>query len=144
MKSSVNKPIDGDLYDRVKARVYRENPKHSAYRSGKLVSEYVVAFKKKHGSRRRPYSGPKRSRTRGLGRWFAEKWVNQRGSVGYRYKSDIYRPTYRITRGTPLTHGEITARELRRARTLKARRGRVARFRRTQKGSIKKKRKGTK
>lgn len=140
MVSRVNEPVDGALYERVKARVYRDNPKHSAYRSGKLVSEYVAAFKNKYGTRRRPYNGPRRSRTRGLARWFAEKWVNQRGSVGYHYKSDIYRPTYRITKGTPLTHGELTASELRRARSLKARRGRVARFRRTQKRAKKPKR----
>ena len=63
-------------------------------------------------------------------RWFAEKWVNQRGKVGYRYKSDIYRPSKRITKDTPTTHREISKRELKRARREKKRTGRVKKFKR--------------
>lgn len=79
-----------------------------------------------------------RGRSRGLTRWFAEKWRNQRGKVGYRYKSDVYRPTVRVTRRTPLTHGELTRREVRRARRTKARRGRVGRFRPTKRSKRRK------
>ena len=62
-------------------------------------------------------------------RWFAEKWVNQRGKVGYKYKNDIYRPSKRITKGTPLTHKELSKKEIKRARTMKYKRGRVKKFR---------------
>ena len=47
----VNKPKDQKLYDSVKARVYKEIPKHSAYRSGQLVKKYKEAYKRKHGSK---------------------------------------------------------------------------------------------
>lgn len=151
-------PASPSLYERVKADVYRKMPRHSAYRSGHVVKQYKAAFARKFGSKRSPYKeegkarskrrtrgkskrskrGRKtrrrargRGRSRGLTRWFAEKWRNQRGRVGYRYKSDVYRPTVRITKKTPVTHGELTRREVRRARRTKARRGRVARFRPT-------------
>ena len=34
-----------------------------------------------------PYKG--KTKKQGLRRWFREKWVNQRGEIGYKYKSDI-------------------------------------------------------
>lgn len=86
----------------------------------------------KRGKKKRRRAGTaKGRRSRGLTRWFAEKWRNQRGRVGYKYKSDVYRPTVRITKKTPVTHGELTRREVRRARRTKARKGRVGRFRRS-------------
>jgi len=115
------------LYNKVKARVYKRIPKHSAYRSGVVVSSYKKAFSKKYGKRKKPYSG-KRTKKRGLGRWFKEKWVNQRGKVGYKYKSDIYRPSKRITRKTPTTHKELSRKQVKRARSEKRRTGRVKRF----------------
>ena len=36
----MNKPKDMKLYEQVKAEIYKKYPKHSAYRSGLLVSEY--------------------------------------------------------------------------------------------------------
>ena len=33
-------PEDQKMYDRVKAKIYKKYPKHSAYRSGLLVKEY--------------------------------------------------------------------------------------------------------
>jgi len=117
------------LYNKVKARVYKRIPKHSAYRSGVVVSSYKKAFSKKYGKRKKPYSG-KRTKKRGLGRWFKEKWVNQRGKVGYKYKSDIYRPSKRITRKTPTTHKELSRKQVKRARSEKRRTGRVKRFKR--------------
>jgi hypothetical protein len=116
-------PTDQKLYNSVKARVYKSNPIHSAYRSGHVVQAYKRAFARKHGSSRSPYRGSRsrsrkgsrsrsrkgsrsrsrkgsrsRSRSTGLGRWFAERWRNQRGEVGYKYKGDVYRPTRRITK----------------------------------------------
>tara|TARA_B100000674_G_C37932160_1_gene958496 strand:- start:762 stop:1634 length:873 start_codon:yes stop_codon:yes gene_type:complete len=123
------KPKDMTLYNKVKARVYKRIPKHSAYRSGIVVSSYKKAFSKKYGSRKNPYSG-KRTKKRGLGRWFKEKWVNQRGEVGYKYKSDIYRPSKRITRKTPTTHKELSRKQIKRARSEKRRTGRVKKFKR--------------
>ena len=41
-----NKPNDQKLYNRIKASVYKANPKHSAYRSGQIVKQYKAAFKK--------------------------------------------------------------------------------------------------
>tara|TARA_B110000495_G_C22398386_1_gene254912 strand:+ start:81 stop:464 length:384 start_codon:yes stop_codon:yes gene_type:complete len=115
-------PKDNELYQRVKKYIYKKYPKHSAYRSGLLVQKYKKDFKKKNGNKS-PYSGKKTRK--GLKRWFAEKWVNQRGKVGYKYKNDIYRPSKKITRGTPLTHKELSKKEIRRARTRKYKHGRV-------------------
>lgn len=120
------KPVDMKLYNKVKSRVYKKIPKHSAYRSGVVVQSYKKAFSKKYGNKK-PYSG-KKTKKKGLSRWFKEKWVNQRGKVGYKYKSDIYRPSKRITRKTPTTHGELSRREIKRARSEKRRTGRVKKF----------------
>ena len=80
-------------------RIYKKQPTHSAYRSGKVVKEYKKQFTKKYGKRKSPYKGTK-TKKRGLTRWFDEKWVNQRGEIGYKNKNDIYRPTHIITKKT--------------------------------------------
>ena len=132
-----NEPKDETLYSKIKSKVYREIPKHSAYRSGILVQRYKEAYKDRHGSNSSPYTGKKKgSREKGLRRWFAEKWLNQRMEVGYKYKSDIYRPTRRRTKGTPITHGELSKREISRARRVKRTKGRVRRFRRGGRGYV--------
>ena len=128
----MNKPTDNSLYDKIKKRIYKKNPKHSAYRSGILVKTYKKEFFKKHGKKKKPYTG-KKTKKRGLKRWFKEKWVNQRGEVGYKYKSDIYRPSRRITKKTPTTHKELTRRQIKRARKEKYTKGRVKRFKRQHK-----------
>lgn len=144
-------PADPILYERVKASVYKKIPQHSAYRSGHVVQAYKRAFRKKHGSRS-PYRSRSQSRSRSrsrstsrksraksrsrtrsrrsgsLSRWFAERWRNQRGEVGYRYKSDVYRPTRRVNSRTPTTFRELGSRRVSRARREKSRKGRVARF----------------
>ena len=127
-KNSKPKPTDLRLYEKIKNKVYKKIKKHSAYRSGVLVQKYKDAFKKKYGSKKSPYSG-KKTQKKGLSRWFKEKWVNQRGEVGYKYKNDIYRPSRRITKKTPLTHKELTKKEIKKARTKKYRHGRVDKFR---------------
>lgn len=121
-------PADSALYEKVKKRVYALYRTHSAYRSGFLVKEYKKAFTRKYGSRKQPYKGIKPNTTSGLKRWFAEKWVNQRGNVGYVYKNDIYRPSIKVTPKTPLTYKELSKRQIDSARRKKARVGRVKRF----------------
>ena len=125
-KKEKPKPVDMSLYEKIKKKVYKDIPKHSAYRSGILVQKYKKAFKDKYGSKS-PYSG-KKTIKRGLKRWFAEEWVNQRGKIGYKFKSDVYRPSKRITKKTPITHGELTRKQIKRARQEKRRTGRVKRF----------------
>ena len=126
-KNSKPKPTDLKLYEKIKNKVYEKIKKHSAYRSGVLVQKYKDAFKKKYGSKKSPYSG-KKTQKKGLSRWFKEKWVNQRGEVGYKYKSDIYRPSKRITKKTPKTHSELSKKRIKKARSKKYRKGRVNRF----------------
>ena len=120
-------PRDIGLYERAKVYIFQKIPKHSAYRSGVLVQEYKRRFSQKYGAKKSPYIGRKTEKV-GLKRWFSEKWVNQRGEVGYKYKSDVYRPSKRITRKTPITYGELSRNQIRKARKTKYRRGRVNRF----------------
>ena len=54
--------------------------------------------------------------------------MNQRGTIGYKYKSDIYRPSKRITSKTPITHKELSKKEIKRAKNEKYTKGRVKRF----------------
>ena len=123
----MSKPKDKVLYEKIKKKIYKDIPKHSAYRSGIVVSSYKKSFKKKYGSQKNPYKG-EYTRKKGLGRWFDEKWVNQRGEIGYKHKHDIYRPSKRITKKTPTTHTELTKKEVKRARSEKYRKGRVKQF----------------
>ena len=120
-------PRDKKIYNKTKQYIYKKYPKHSAYRSGLLVQEYKKRFSKKYGKKRDPYTG-KKTEKKGLGRWFREKWVNQRGEVGYRYKSDVYRPSKRITKKTPKTYKELSKQRIKIARSKKYRKGRVNRF----------------
>lgn len=127
-KKATNSPVDLILYKKVKDEIYRKIKKHSAYRSGIVVKEYKKRFAKRYGSNKSPYTG-KKTQKKGLKRWFKEEWVNQRGDVGYKYKSDIYRPSKRITKRTPLTHKELTESEIKLARIEKYTKKRVRRFR---------------
>lgn len=120
-------PRDEKLYNKTKRYIYKKYPKHSAYRSGLLVQEYKKRFSKKYGKKRDPYIG-KKTEKKGLGRWFREKWVNQRGEVGYRYQSDVYRPSKRITKKTPKTYKELSKQQIKNARSKKYRKGRVNKF----------------
>ena len=112
-------PSDKKLYEKGKAEIYKKYPVRSAFRSGLLVKEYK--------SRGGAYSG-KESQTTGLNRWFREDWKNQRGESGYKYKSDIYRPTKKISNKTPTTFNELSKKEIYRARREKASTGRVEKF----------------
>ena len=133
-------PSDKKLYEKVKGQVYKKIPKHSAYRSGIVVQKYKASYKNKYGNKN-PYKG-NYTKKKGLRRWFDEKWVNQRGEVGYKYKNDIYRPSKRITKKTPVTHKELTKKQIKKARKEKYTKGRVYRFKKnkSQKGGKKFKR----
>lgn len=124
--NNIMEPRDKKLYNKTKKIIYQKIPKHSAYRSGILVKTYKKKFYKKYGNKD-PYIG-KKNLDKGLGRWFREKWRNQRGSVGYRYKNDVYRPTRRITKKTPKTFKQLGKKAIKRARTEKYRTGHVKRF----------------
>lgn len=120
-------PVDLKLYNKVKDNVYKRIPKHSAYRSGIVVQEYKTKFSKKYGRNKTPYKG-KKTRKKGISRWVDERWTNQRGEIGYKHKNDVYRPSVRITKNTPTTFRELNKKQIKRARTEKYRKGRVARF----------------
>ena len=122
----MSEPADSKLYNKVKKRIYKDIPKHSAYRSGLIVKTYKEQFKKKYGDIK-PYIGGKKTK-KGLTRWFLENWENQRGETGYKFKSDIYRPTKRITSKTPKTFAELSKKQLEKARRKKALKGRVNKF----------------
>jgi len=112
-------PANKERYEQVKKEIWKKYPIHSAYRSGLLVQEY----KRRGGT----YIG-KASKEEGLKRWLLEKWCNQRGEVGVKYLSDIYRPTVKVSKKTPTTFQELTNKEIERARREKARTGRVKKF----------------
>ena len=57
-----------------------------------------------------------------------EQWTNQRGEVGYKYKSDVYRLTVRVTKDTPITFKELKPKEIEKARHEKYTEGRVSKF----------------
>jgi hypothetical protein len=120
-------PKDKKMYSKIKTKLWKKHPKHSAYRSGLLVKTYKADFVKKYGKNKKPYTGTK-TKKKGLQRWFDEKWVNQRGEVGYKYKSDIYRPSKKITSKTPKTHKELSKKDIKKARTMKYKKGRVNKF----------------
>jgi hypothetical protein len=115
----MTEPKNKALYERIKKEIVAKHPQHSAYRSGLIVK----AYKEAGGT----YEGTKPSKT-GLKRWFEEKWSNQRGEVGYKFKSDIYRPNIRITKDTPTTFKELTEKEIKTGRRKKATYGRVEKF----------------
>jgi hypothetical protein len=123
-------PRDKDLYKRTKQSVYLKIPKPSAYRSGILVKTYKKRFSTKYGTTKSPYIGKKTTKTKktGLTRWFKEKWVNQKGEIGYHSKSDIYRPSIRITKKTPITYKELSSEQIKKARSTKYLKGRVPKF----------------
>lgn len=125
--TSSPKPVDMELYKKIKRNIYIKYPKHSAYRSGLMVKKYKEEFKKKYG-KKEPYTG-KKTKLKGLGRWFAENWKSDTGKYRYTGKSSVYRPTIRITKDTPLTFSELTQKEIKRAKRTKARKGRIKRFR---------------
>ncbi len=91
-----------------------------------MVKEYKKQFKEKFGNKS-PYKGKKKSNAP-LSRWFKEEWKNQKGKTGYQKKSDVYRPTKRISKKTPATFKELSKKELKEAQKEKKTKGRVSKF----------------
>ena len=112
-------PENRILDERIKAKVYQMYEKPSAYRSGMLVKLYKEAG----GT----YSGNRTDKEE-LSRWYKEKQKNQRGEIGYKSKSDVYRPTVKVSKDTPETFQELTKKEIERARREKANQGIVHKF----------------
>lgn len=119
------KPRDHILYDKIKKEI-TSRYKPSAYRSGLIVKQYKEAYKELYKTDN-AYIGDK-PKVSNLGRWFNEKWRNQRGEIGYEYKNDVYRPTIRISKDTPKTYNERSMADIERARKEKELKGRVKRF----------------
>ena len=113
---SKNEPLDKELYESIKRKVWNMYDKPSAYRSGMLVKLYREAGGK--------YSGDK-DKDEGLSRWYREVWESDKGTKNYPHKNSVYRPTIRITKDTPTTFSELTPAEIERAKAEKARTGRV-------------------
>ena len=122
-----NRPTPRDiiLYDKIKKEI-SDKYKHSAYRSGLIVKKYKEEYVKKY-NRNDTYIGDK-PKLSNLQRWFLEDWKNQRGETGYKYKTDIYRPTIRINNNTPTTFDELTKDQIIKAKKEKATKGRVKKF----------------
>ena len=121
----MNKPTDTVLYNKVKNRIIKANPKNSAYRSGLIVKDYKDALKKKSPNKK-PYTGTKTKE--GLSRWYREDWRNQRGGIGYSSKGDIYRPTKKISDKTPSTFSQLNKIRIKKAMEEKRRTGRVKKY----------------
>jgi hypothetical protein len=119
------KPTDEKLYESIKKELFKKYVKPSAYRSGLLVQKYKEEYIKKHNNHNY-YNGSKENSN--LKRWFNEKWTNQRGEIGYKNKSDVYRPTIRINDKTPTTFNELTKNQIKKAMKQKLKEGRVKRF----------------
>lgn len=127
----MNIPKDKDLYEKIKKEIFLKYPKNSAYRSALLVKNYKEAYLAK-GKKDDAYIGNKNKdasrASGGLIRWFAEDWRNQRGGIGYKKKGDIYRPTKRINKNTPITFNELTPARIEKAKKEKKEKGRVSKF----------------
>ena len=122
----MSNPLNKSLYDKVKTEAKAKFKKWpSAYASGWLVKEY-----KRRGGRYS--SSTKKSKSTGLGRWYAEKWINvcklpkivpcgrPKLSVSSWKKSYPYcRPYKRINKGSPKTASELSKSEIKRRCSVK-------------------------
>lgn len=117
-------PRDTGLYDKIKNEITSKY-KPSAYRSGLIVRDYKKAYEAKHKSKD-AYIGKREGSN--LKRWFDEVWLSDTGNVKYTSKSSVYRPTIRINEKTPVTFGELSKKQIERAKLEKAKTGRVKRF----------------
>lgn len=123
----MSNPTDSKLYTSIKIKVIKNNPINSAYRSGMIVKEYEKLYYLKHGMNSNPYSNVTK-KVDGLTRWFLEKWRNQRGTIGYDTKGDIYRPTIRVNSSTPKTLQELSKKEIKSTMIEKRKTNRVKKF----------------
>jgi len=113
-----NIPKNKKLYNKVKAEAKRKfKVWPSAYASGWLVKEY----KRRGGT----YSG-KKSSSKGISRWYKEKWINvcklpkkvscgrSKLSATWKKNYPYCRPSKRITSGTPKLASELSKKEIER------------------------------
>jgi hypothetical protein len=121
----MTRPVDEKLYEKIKKKIYKKMPKHSAYRSALLVKTYKEEFKKLYPNKE-PYTGKKP--IKGLNRWFKEDWRTQSGSKVYQKKSDVFRPTRRVSKDTPLTFKEVGKKNIQKAQKEKLSKGRIKKF----------------
>lgn len=64
-----SKPLNKDLYDKIKEEVYLKNPKHSLFRSSQIVKKY-----KKQGGE---YDDNDNNNNHmSINRWFNQKWIS--------------------------------------------------------------------
>lgn len=112
-------PINKKLWEKAKKESDMHYSKPSAYKSG-----YIVKYYKDHGGK---FKGIKHNKT-GLSRWFLEEWTNQRGEIGYKKSTDLYRPSKRITSKTPKTWKELNKKQIKKAQHEKITKGRVKKF----------------
>ena len=119
-KSKRNTPSNPKLYARVKNEAKKRfKAWPSAYGSGWLVKEY-----KRRGGK---YSGKKPGRSKGIERWFKEKWINVcklpkivpcgRPTTSYSSWKKEYpycRPKVRVNKGTPKIASDLSDREIER------------------------------
>jgi len=61
-----SKPLDQELYDKVKAEIYKKNPKHSLFRSAQISKEY-----KRRGGK----WDTKKKPEFGIRKWFNQNWI---------------------------------------------------------------------
>jgi len=103
----MSKPIDEELYNKVKEDIIKKYPKHSAYRSMMIQKKY-----KELGGKYKTKPNKKN-----LNQWLDEKWSNvyayinenktvQCGDNEY-VKYSACRPLIRINDNTPLTIDEL-------------------------------------
>lgn len=125
-----NKPVDIKLYEKVKKSANKKfESKSGIYRSSWIVKEYL-----KRGGK---YSG-KKSKSKGLARWYKEGWVdlnrpikNSKGKItGYhkcgrhsvkdKGKYPLCRPSKKVTSKTPRTYHNISKKSIKKARKQKS------------------------
>lgn len=120
------KPTNTNLYNKVKSEAKKRfKAWPSAYGSAWLVKEY----KKRGGKFKSKYhlsvksKGKPRKRSKGLARWFDEKWVNVcklpkivacGRSKSNRKKYPYCRPLIRVNKNTPKTAKELSKVEIKR------------------------------
>ena len=111
-----NTPKNTKLYNKVKAEAKKKfKVWPSAYASGWLVKEY----KRRGGT----YSG-KKSSSKGISRWYKEKWINvcklpkkvscgrSKLSATWKKNYPYCRPSKRITASTPKLASELSKKEI--------------------------------
>lgn len=97
-------PTNKILYEKIKKKADQIYKKHSAYKSGYIVNQYL-----KNGGE---YEND--GKKKNLKRWFSEKWydISQKDYP-------VYRPLIRVSKDTPLTVNEIDKENLKKQIKLK-------------------------